>query len=64
MLLEKIRAASPDLIFVALGSPKQEAWIAKHREELRPAVLLGVGATLDFLAGQVRRGHRISAEHI
>jgi len=50
-LLERIRRAQPDLVLVALGSPKQELWIHRNREALRPAVLLGIGATLDFLAG-------------
>jgi N-acetylglucosaminyldiphosphoundecaprenol N-acetyl-beta-D-mannosaminyltransferase len=54
-LIERIRAAKPDLILVALGSPKQELWIHRNHEALRPAVLLGVGATVDFLAGRVKR---------
>ena len=54
-VVERVKAARPDVVFVALGSPKQELWIHRNREALRPAVLAGVGATLDFLAGQVRR---------
>ena len=54
-LLERIKEAKPDLVLVALGSPKQELWIHRNREALRPAVLLGIGATLDFLAGQIKR---------
>jgi exopolysaccharide biosynthesis WecB/TagA/CpsF family protein len=53
--VERMKLAAPDLVLVALGSPKQELWIHRNREALRPAVLLGIGATLDFLAGQVRR---------
>jgi len=53
--LARIQSARPDVVLVALGSPKQELWIHRNREALRPAVLLGVGATLDFLAGYVRR---------
>jgi N-acetylglucosaminyldiphosphoundecaprenol N-acetyl-beta-D-mannosaminyltransferase len=40
---------------VALGAPKQEIWIDQVRDELRPAVLLGVGASLDFVAGTLPR---------
>ena len=40
---------------MALGAPKQELWIHESRAALAPAVLLGVGATLDFLAGAVPR---------
>jgi N-acetylglucosaminyldiphosphoundecaprenol N-acetyl-beta-D-mannosaminyltransferase len=54
-LVERIRATRPDLIFVALGAPKQEIWIDTVREELRPSVLLAVGGSLDFIAGTVPR---------
>jgi N-acetylglucosaminyldiphosphoundecaprenol N-acetyl-beta-D-mannosaminyltransferase len=48
-------AARADLIFVALGPPKQELWIHRSLEAVRPAVALGVGASLDFLAGKYKR---------
>ncbi len=55
---ESVRAARPHLVLVALGAPKQELWMYRHREALAPAVLLGVGAALDFLAGAVPRAPR------
>jgi N-acetylglucosaminyldiphosphoundecaprenol N-acetyl-beta-D-mannosaminyltransferase len=54
-VVEKIRAAKPHLVFVALGAPKQEIWIDTVRDALRPAVLLAVGASLDFVAGTIPR---------
>jgi N-acetylglucosaminyldiphosphoundecaprenol N-acetyl-beta-D-mannosaminyltransferase len=54
-IVGRIRTAGPDLVFVALGAPKQELWIDLVRDDLCPAVLLGVGGTLDFLSGNVRR---------
>lgn len=54
-ILLPIRAAGPQIVLVALGCPKQELWIDQVRDALRPAVLLGVGATLDFIAGAQRR---------
>jgi N-acetylglucosaminyldiphosphoundecaprenol N-acetyl-beta-D-mannosaminyltransferase len=54
-VLESVRLACPDIVLVALGAPKQELWIAESAEALRPAVLLGVGAAVDFLAGTVKR---------
>jgi N-acetylglucosaminyldiphosphoundecaprenol N-acetyl-beta-D-mannosaminyltransferase len=54
-VLEAVRQATPDLVLVALGAPKQELWIHESRQALAPAVLLGIGATLDFMAGAVRR---------
>jgi len=55
----EVRAARPDLVLVALGAPKQELWMHRHRRALAPAVLLGVGASLDFLVGRVRRAPRL-----
>lgn len=54
-VLERIRAARPDLLLVAFGAPKQELWIDRVRAALGPTVAIGVGASLDFVAGQVRR---------
>ncbi|HEX8910305.1 MAG TPA: WecB/TagA/CpsF family glycosyltransferase [Anaeromyxobacteraceae bacterium] len=56
--LARLGAARPDLVLVALGAPKQELWIHRHRTALGPAVAVGVGATLDFLSGRVRRAPR------
>jgi N-acetylglucosaminyldiphosphoundecaprenol N-acetyl-beta-D-mannosaminyltransferase len=54
-IVERIRGARPDLVLVAFGAPKQEIWIHRHAAALRPAVAIGVGASLDFLAGAVPR---------
>ncbi len=54
-LEEKIRKARPDLLFVALGSPKQDVWIHEHKDRLGVPVSMGVGATLDFISGKVKR---------
>lgn len=54
-LVARIAAAKPALILVALGCPRQELWIHRYRDRLRPAVLLGVGGTLDFITGRIRR---------
>lgn len=53
--IESIRAARPDIVLVGLGAPKQELWIAEAAPRLRPAVLLGIGASLDFIAGTTKR---------
>jgi N-acetylglucosaminyldiphosphoundecaprenol N-acetyl-beta-D-mannosaminyltransferase len=54
-VVEAVRSAAPDLVFVAFGAPKQELWIHESRDALRPAVFLGVGTSLDFVAGLVPR---------
>ncbi len=51
-LCKRIEAAGVQLLFVGLGCPKQEKWMAVHRE-LLPCVQLGVGAAFDFIAGVV-----------
>ena len=56
--LARLRDAHADLVLVALGAPKQEVWIHRNLERLRPTVAVGVGASLDFLAGRVRRAPR------
>ncbi len=62
-VVEAVRATSPDLVLVAFGAPKQELFIAEVREALRPAVLLGIGASLDFLAGVVPRAPAWMSKH-
>ena len=59
-LLDAIRASRPDILLVALGSPKQEKWIHHHLEtgQLDVPVVVGVGAGFDFLAGRQRRAPR------
>ncbi len=54
-VVERLRAAKADIVLVALGAPKQELWIAEAARDLRPAVLLGIGAAVDFIAGTAKR---------
>jgi N-acetylglucosaminyldiphosphoundecaprenol N-acetyl-beta-D-mannosaminyltransferase len=57
-IVARIRTARPDIVLVALGAPKQEIWIDLVRDQLRPTVMLAVGASLDFVAGTVPRAPR------
>ena len=50
-IVRRMNAASPELVWVGLGSGKQERWMADHRDRLEAPVLIGVGAAFDFLAG-------------
>jgi N-acetylglucosaminyldiphosphoundecaprenol N-acetyl-beta-D-mannosaminyltransferase len=54
----RISAEKPDVLLVAFGCPKQEKWIAMHYRELGVPVCIGVGATVDFLAGYMKRAPR------
>lgn len=50
-IVEEININAPDIIWVALGSPKQDLWMYEHRDRLNAPVMIGVGAAFDFLAG-------------
>jgi N-acetylglucosaminyldiphosphoundecaprenol N-acetyl-beta-D-mannosaminyltransferase len=50
-IVEEINCSNPDIVWVGLGSPKQDLWMYEHRDKLNAPVLIGVGAAFDFLAG-------------
>ena len=54
-IVERINAAKPDILFVALGNPKQELWMGRNAEKLGVGAMIGIGGTFNFLAGRVRR---------
>ena len=54
-LVESINAARPDFLWVALGAPKQEKWIAAHLDRIHVPVQIGVGAAFNYHSGHVSR---------
>ncbi|MCS7251469.1 MAG: WecB/TagA/CpsF family glycosyltransferase [Thermoflexus sp.] len=58
VILERLRKARPNLLFVAYGAPQQDLWIARHQPELGVPVAMGVGGAFDFIAGMVPRAPR------
>lgn len=58
-IVEMIKKSTPDVLFVALGAPKQEFWISKHMDELQVPVMLGIGGSMDVLSGNVKRAPEI-----
>jgi N-acetylglucosaminyldiphosphoundecaprenol N-acetyl-beta-D-mannosaminyltransferase len=54
-ILRRIERAKPDILLVALGNPKQEKWLAMHRDRLKVPVCIGIGGSLDIASGAVRR---------
>ncbi len=54
-IIEKVRAARPDVMLVCFGCPKQEKWMSRNRDALGVPVMIGAGATIDFLADKVAR---------
>jgi N-acetylglucosaminyldiphosphoundecaprenol N-acetyl-beta-D-mannosaminyltransferase len=54
-ILRRIRAARPDILLVAFGNPKQELWLARHRDRIHVPVCIGIGGSLNLIAGIVPR---------
>ncbi len=54
-----INSSRADVVWVGLGSPKQELWMARMRDRLDASMLIGVGAAFDFHAGLVRQAPRM-----
>ena len=54
-VVRKINEAKPDALYVCLGAPKQEKFMQAHRHELNIKLMIGLGGTLDGIAGTVKR---------
>jgi N-acetylglucosaminyldiphosphoundecaprenol N-acetyl-beta-D-mannosaminyltransferase len=54
-VIEEIQAVKPDLVLVALGCPRQENWIKKNISKVDKGVFIGVGGSIDILAGHLKR---------
>jgi N-acetylglucosaminyldiphosphoundecaprenol N-acetyl-beta-D-mannosaminyltransferase len=57
--IARINAARPDYVWVGLGTPKQDYWIAEYRPDLEAPALLAVGAAFDIVSGRRRRAPRL-----
>jgi N-acetylglucosaminyldiphosphoundecaprenol N-acetyl-beta-D-mannosaminyltransferase len=58
-IIDKINIAKPDVLFVALGSPKQEVWMYRNRFRINAGVMLGIGGAVDVIAGVAKRSPKI-----
>ncbi|BCS95190.1 WecB/TagA/CpsF family glycosyl transferase [Desulfoluna limicola] len=54
-VVHRINGANPDILLVAFGNPKQEAWYHRNRYRLRAGVTIGIGGTFEFITGAVSR---------
>ena len=57
-LVERLNSAKPNIVWIGLGCPKQELWMAQHVERVPGAIMIGVGAAFDFLSGRISRAPR------
>lgn len=53
--IERINAVRPDVVWVALGTPKQDRWLAEHRDRLEAPILVAVGAAFNIHSGRLRQ---------
>ena len=58
-VISEINNSKPDILFVALGSPKQEFFIANNLSKLNASFFIGIGGTLDYVSGRVKRAPRL-----
>ena len=58
-IYNELKSKSPKLILVALGSPKQEEFIYKAKKILNPALMIGIGGSLDVWSGMIKRAPRL-----
>lgn len=65
-VVDRINSAEPDILWVGLGAPKQEKWMAQHQRRFKATALIGVGAAFDFHSGNIPRApiwmRRLSCE--
>lgn len=54
-VVDAINEKKPDILFVCLGAPKQEIFMANHKQELQVGLMMGLGGSLDGFAGNVKR---------
>ena len=54
-IIDRINAVRPDILFVALGNPKQELWMGRNAAKLDVGAMIGIGGTFNFIAGRVKR---------
>ena len=54
-IVDRVRAAHPDVLFVAYGAPEQDLWIARNQARIGVPVALGIGGAFDFICGRTKR---------
>ncbi|MGB9856926.1 MAG: WecB/TagA/CpsF family glycosyltransferase [Dictyoglomaceae bacterium] len=58
-IINDINTSNTDILFVALGAPKQEAWIYKNKDKLKVKIAMGVGGSFDVLSQRKKRAPKI-----
>jgi N-acetylglucosaminyldiphosphoundecaprenol N-acetyl-beta-D-mannosaminyltransferase len=58
-VIKQINASGANLLFVAMGSPKQEYWISRHRHAIDASFCMGVGGSFDIASGHLKRAPKL-----
>jgi N-acetylglucosaminyldiphosphoundecaprenol N-acetyl-beta-D-mannosaminyltransferase len=58
-IIDEINSAGAKIVCVALGAPKQEMWISNNANKLSANIFIGIGGTLDYTSGNIKRAPRI-----
>lgn len=62
-IVQEINIANPDIVFVCLGAPAQEKWIARNCKNMNAKIFMGVGGSLDVIAGTAERAPDFWCNH-
>ncbi|WP_430790338.1 WecB/TagA/CpsF family glycosyltransferase [Virgibacillus flavescens] len=54
-IVDEVKHAHPDIVFTALGLPRQEKWIASHVDQFEKGLFIGIGGVFDIIAGELKR---------
>jgi N-acetylglucosaminyldiphosphoundecaprenol N-acetyl-beta-D-mannosaminyltransferase len=58
-VIKQINSSRADLLFVAMGSPKQEQWMWRHKQAININICMGIGGSLDVASGSIKRAPRV-----
>jgi len=62
-VVELVNGSDADVLLLCRGVPREQLWLAAHRDALRVGLAMTGGALFDFLSGAVRRGPRVLTDH-
>ncbi len=58
-MIREVNDFKPDILFVGMTAPKQEKWVALHKDKLEVTIVVSIGAVFDFYAGTVKRSSAV-----
>ncbi len=62
-VIDEINSLNPEILLVGLGFPRQEKWIARHRDKLNSIIIIAVGGSFDVMSGETKRAPEFYRKH-